>query len=189
MHATFQRDENNGKRSRLRQATVPSLHTVAASLMRYLFGIKQTTEVSVANMSGFATCEAAACTLDKQRHDPRCPILRRSAGWWLVDEPAYYSDGNFMSYDNGVHAFIAAAEKGFRNMANFHKHMLGAAYQMAAFQHAAAIARRVCMRKPRVNQGFSHMQQCMGTRTEQPVLWVAPASLSCAVADRRPRQA
>ena len=68
---------------------------------------------------------------------------RRSAGWWLVDEPEYFTDGNFMSYDNGVRAFIAAAEQGFRNMASFHKHMLGAAYQMAAFQHAAAIARRV----------------------------------------------
>ena len=60
-----------------------------------------------------------------------------------MDEPDYFTAGNFMSYDNGVSAYIAAAEKGFRNMANFHKHMLGAAYQMAAFQHAAAIARRV----------------------------------------------
>ena len=60
-----------------------------------------------------------------------------------MDEPDYFTAGNFMTYDNNVKGFIDGMEKGFKGgrMANFHKHMLGAAYQMAAFQHAAAIAR------------------------------------------------
>ena len=71
----------------------------------------------------------------------RCNV--RSAGWWLIDEPEYFSEGNFMTYENGVRDYIAETEAGYKggHMAYFHKHMLAAAYQLAAFQHAAAIAR------------------------------------------------
>lgn len=68
---------------------------------------------------------------------------RREAGYWLLDEPAYYSEGNFMTYDNDVGAFLSRTQRRYRGgkMANFHKHLLGAAYQLAALQHALAIAR------------------------------------------------
>lgn len=67
----------------------------------------------------------------------------REAGYWLRDKPEHYSKGNFMTYDNDVRAFISRTERHYRNgtMANFHKHFLGAAYQLAALQHALAIAR------------------------------------------------
>ena len=48
-----------------------------------------------------------------------------------------------MTYENGVRDYIAETEAGYKGgrKAYFHKHMLAAAYQLAAFQHAAAIAR------------------------------------------------
>lgn len=64
-----------------------------------------------------------------------------------MDEPEYFSVGNSMTYENGVREFIDTTEAGYKGgrMAFFHKHMLAAAYQMSAFQHAAAIARCVCL--------------------------------------------
>lgn len=61
----------------------------------------------------------------------------------MQDPPAYYSEGNFMSYSNGVRAYIDRAEDGYkhRTMTRFHQHQLAAVYQLAAFQHALAIAR------------------------------------------------
>lgn len=58
-----------------------------------------------------------------------------------MGEPQYISEGNFMTYENGVRSFIAKTEAGYKGdrMAYFHKHRLAAAYQIAAFQHAAAI--------------------------------------------------
>lgn len=68
-----------------------------------------------------------------------------------MDEPEYFTEGSFMTYENGVREYITEAEARFNalghksqkalGMAFFHKHMLAAAYQLAAFQHAAAIAR------------------------------------------------
>ena len=60
-----------------------------------------------------------------------------------MDEPGYFTEGNFMTYDNGVRDFIAETAAGFKGgrLALFHRHLLGAAYQLAAFQHAAAVAR------------------------------------------------
>ena len=48
-----------------------------------------------------------------------------------------------MSYGNGVRAFIDRTQAGYRHnsMTRFHQHQLAAAYQLAAFQHALAIAR------------------------------------------------
>lgn len=71
-------------------------------------------------------------------HSPTC--MRICA---VQDPPAYYSEGNFMSYSNGVRAYIDRAEDGYkrRTMTRFHQHQLAAAYQLAAFQHALAIAR------------------------------------------------
>ena len=59
-----------------------------------------------------------------------------------MDEPEYFSEGSFMTYDNGVRKFITDLEATFTDghMADFHKHMVAAAYQMTAFQHASAIA-------------------------------------------------
>ena len=37
-------------------------------------------------------------------------VRHRSAGWWLMDEAQHFSEGNFMSYQNGVKAFIAATQ-------------------------------------------------------------------------------
>ena len=34
------------------------------------------------------------------------PWAARSAGWWLLDEEPYYSEGNFMTYKNGVQRYI-----------------------------------------------------------------------------------
>jgi hypothetical protein len=61
----------------------------------------------------------------------------------VQDPLAYYSEGNFMSYSNGVRAYINRAQDGYkrRSMTRFHQHQLAAAYQLAAFQHALAIAR------------------------------------------------
>ena len=60
-----------------------------------------------------------------------------------MDEPAYFSEGNFMTYGNDVAGYLSRTQRRYRGgkMANFHKHMLGAAYQLAALQHALAIAR------------------------------------------------
>lgn len=48
-----------------------------------------------------------------------------------------------MSYDNGVRESISRTAAGYKNrfMTRFHKHQLAASYQLAAFQHALAIAR------------------------------------------------
>lgn len=61
----------------------------------------------------------------------------------LQDPPDYYSEGNFMSYGNGVRAFVDRTAAGYKRgvMMRFHQHQLAASYQLAAFQHALAIAR------------------------------------------------
>ena len=48
-----------------------------------------------------------------------------------------------MTYNNDVAGFLSRTQRHYRGgkMANFHKHILGAAYQLAALQHALAIAR------------------------------------------------
>lgn len=48
-----------------------------------------------------------------------------------------------MSYDNGVRESISRTAAGYKNglMTRFHQHQLAASYQLAAFQHALAIAR------------------------------------------------
>lgn len=47
-----------------------------------------------------------------------------------------------MSYANGVRGFIARTAAGYKRgyMTRFHQHQLAAAYQLAALQHALAIA-------------------------------------------------
>ena len=54
--------------------------------------------------------------------------------------------GNFLAYENTVEAFIADYGVGYlsrkgRAMTEMHKHLLGAAFQLAAFRDALAIAR------------------------------------------------
>lgn len=40
----------------------------------------------------------------------------RSAGWWLMDKASYYSEGNFMTYKNGVRRFIEETQVGVNGL-------------------------------------------------------------------------
>ena len=54
--------------------------------------------------------------------------------------------GNFLAYDNTVGGFVSAYAEAYarrkgRPMTEMHKHLLGAAYQLAAFRDALAMSR------------------------------------------------
>lgn len=67
--------------------------------------------------------------------------MSREMGWWLVDADDYTStDRNIMTYDNNVAAFIHGLEEAEGHMVLLKKHLLGAAYQVAALRDALAIA-------------------------------------------------
>lgn len=65
----------------------------------------------------------------------------RTAGFWLMDPPSYYAEGNFMTYENDVvhyiNALIAAASE---PLPHLFKHFHAVSYQMAAMRDAFAIA-------------------------------------------------
>jgi hypothetical protein len=68
-------------------------------------------------------------------------FVSREMGWWLVDADHYTStDRNIMTYDNNVAAFIQGLEEAEGHMVLLKKHLLGAAYQVAALRDALAIA-------------------------------------------------
>jgi hypothetical protein len=66
----------------------------------------------------------------------------REKGWWLLDPVKYYtSEGGFLTYENTVADFIPQLEQEQGPMVLLHKHLLAAAYQIAALRDAYAIAR------------------------------------------------
>lgn len=69
-------------------------------------------------------------------------VQGREMHWWLVDPDNYISaaDQAFMTYDNNVREFIQEAEQSEGPMVLLKKHLLGAAYQIAALRDALAIA-------------------------------------------------
>lgn len=73
--------------------------------------------------------------------------LCRSEGWWLLDGPEYYSQGDYMAYNNGVKEFVAqqVALRQGRKTSLMWQHLIGAAFQLAAFRDAVAIARLAYM--------------------------------------------
>ena len=125
VHATFQRDENPGKLSRFRE------WNWWLQVSRSPFSVPHPLSVP----------KACRDSLVHGASEMLLPTNGRSCA--LQDPPEYYSEGNFMSYSNGVRAYIDRAEDGYKRrfMTRFHQHQLAAAYQLAAFQHALAIAR------------------------------------------------
>lgn len=74
------------------------------------------------------------------------PVGSRDAPQALAEALAICGAGNFLAYENTVEPFIAEYAKGYRvrkgrNMTDLHKHLVGAAYQLASFRDAVAIAR------------------------------------------------
>jgi hypothetical protein len=127
VHATFQRDENPGKLSRFREWNW-WLQVGCIARLPWRCPASQSAQGMQASELIYQPCHIRRMTT---RMSP------------LQDPPAYYSEGNFMSYGNGVRDFIDRTQAGYRHgtMTRFHQHQLAAAYQLAAFQHALAIAR------------------------------------------------
>lgn len=65
----------------------------------------------------------------------------REKGLWLIDPEEYYSiQWGFMTYDNQVAEHIQQLEVEQGQMVLLQKHLLAAAYQIAALRDAYAIA-------------------------------------------------
>ena len=58
----------------------------------------------------------------------------RETGLWMLDPPEYYTQGNFLTYDNAVASYIESAASVWEKaagkpMAYLHKHLLATAFQ------------------------------------------------------------
>lgn len=66
----------------------------------------------------------------------------RESHAYLLDPPAYYSEGTFLVYENLVHDFMRAViSLASKPLTQVHKHIIALSYQLSVFRDAAGMAR------------------------------------------------
>eukprot|EP00892_Ulva_mutabilis_P008482 jgi/Ulvmu1/6005/UM026_0131.1 len=122
-----------------------------------------------------------------QRYNNNGKVARfREAGAYVLDEPDYFNQGDFLVYDNLVLEYIS----GLETLSNgtftlVHKHVLAGAYQLAALRDAAAMAKALgrILVLPKVwawcdsDSMLTIMHNCTFDGSEHYPPWQAPGDL------------